>query len=558
MDRSFLVQFINEIASKPGRWAWVVGCLLGCGWPLSLDRCYGAEAGQKPSLPLALTQHPLYHAATPSGQVAPENLPAEMKQGYELAHLYCQACHSFPDPSLLDKKTWVEGALKKMAPLLGVGKLNLEKRADGGILAASGIFPKTSLISESDWKAIVDYYQTAAPETAPAQEPHPSIHPTLKQFTAEPLGYRFTNASITLVQFDPAQKRLLVGDAYTRALHFFDIQGTRLRSFPMRSVPVSAIPKTEGLYALEIGHVFPSDELDGRLVWIDTRSETNNKVQMVVDHLRRPVSFTLCDLNQDGREDFLISCFGNYLGRLSWYESKASGHYEEHVLIPNPGALGSWVRDFNHDGQPDVVALMAQARESIRLLMNRGKGEFEESVLAEFPPVFGCTHLEWVDWNRDGIPDVLMTNGDNGEYPSPFKNYHGIRLFLSDAQQRLRLAYFYPMNGAFKAVAADFDGDGDLDIAAISYFPDYQHTPNEGFVYLENKGDMQFEAFSFPESTSGRWMTMDAEDLDGDGDVDLVLGSFQQGPSSITVPTNLRQRWATNGIGVMMLKNKLR
>ncbi len=51
--------------------------------------------------------------------------------------------------------------------------------------------------------------------------------------------------------------------------------------------------------------------------------------------------------------------------------------------------------------------------------------------------------------------------------------------------------YFFPINGCYKAMARDFDGDGDLDIATISFFADYEHQPEEGFVYLENKGGPQ-------------------------------------------------------------------
>lgn len=40
--------------------------------------------------------------------------------GEVLAHQYCAGCHVFPDPSLLDKKTWAEGALPYMAPRLGL------------------------------------------------------------------------------------------------------------------------------------------------------------------------------------------------------------------------------------------------------------------------------------------------------------------------------------------------------------------------------------------------------------------------------------------------------
>ena len=71
--------------------------------------------------------------------------------------------------------------------------------------------------------------------------------------------------------------------------------------------------------------------------------------------------------------------------------------------------------------------------------------------------------------------------------------------------------------------SADFDGDGDLDIAAISYFPDYAKHPDEGFVYLRNDGDWHFQPFVLREARQGRWLVMDAGDIDGDGV--MVTGS---------------------------------
>ena len=50
----------------------------------------------------------------------------------------------------------------------------------------------------------------------------------------------------------------------------------------------------------------------------------------------------------------------------------------------------------------------------------------------------------------------------------------------------------------------DYDLDGDLDIAAISFFPDYHRYPEESFIYLENNGKLNFVDYSFPQSTVGR------------------------------------------------------
>src|SRR5262249_36052353 len=94
--------------------------------------------------------------------------------------------------------------------------------------------------------------------------------------------------------------------------------------------------------------------------------------------------------------------------------------------------------------------------------------------------------------------------------------------------------YFFPMYGCFKAMARDFDGDGDLDIAAISFFADYTNHPDESFIYLENKGELDFKPYRVPGTDAGRWLTMDAGDIDGDGKTDLIIGNFSIAPASVT------------------------
>ena len=116
--------------------------------------------------------------------------------------------------------------------------------------------------------------------------------------------------------------------------------------------------------------------------------------------------------------------------------------------------------------------------------------------------------------------------------------------------------FFFHLNGASKALAEDFDADGDLDIAAIAMFADYRANPEQSFVYLENKGDLHFEASLIPEAVSGRWLTMDAGDLDGDGDKDIVLGSFINGSQHL-VPAELKQRWENLERPLLYLENQL-
>ena len=95
-----------------------------------------------------------------------------------------------------------------------------------------------------------------------------------------------------------------------------------------------------------------------------------------------------------------------------------------------------------------------------------------------------------------------------------------------------------------------------MDLASIASFPDYAHHPLESFIYWENTGDWKFVRSSFGSASEGRWMTMDANDIDGDGDLDILLGNanFSLGE----VPAQVKEKWKGRPLSVIILKNRLR
>ena len=450
----------------------------------------------------------------------------------------------------------IEQTLPRMKIRMGLAPEMIDQHPEGKLLRASGIFPEQPLLPESVFDSIVDYYEQAAPAEPLPQAPREMIDVGLRLFRYEKPAFRTATPATTMVKINPAERRIYTGDAETQSLGIFSQDGTVLQTLSISNVPVSLTETPAGLYLTSIGRFLPSEDPKGDFTLFERATNGLRHGRVLLKDLPRPTQAEFADFNGDGKMDFVMAMFGNSVGRFSWFENLGRDQYEEHVLIPKPGAVRLVVRDFNGDGRPDLAVLIAQEMESMFVLINDGRGNFTPHLAFNQPPIYGHTYFEVADFNGDGRPDFLVTNGDNGEYASPTKRYHGIRIYTNRGDYRFDETFFYPLNGAFKAVARDFDEDGDLDIAAISFFPDYRNSPEESFVYLENQGGLKFSAATFRECISGRWLTMDAGDLDGDGDIDIVLGSYIHGPSS--VPMFLMKDWEKLGPSFVILRNQLR
>lgn len=495
-------------------------------------------------------------AAQESGAGTTPLSPA-LQKGRENALKYCTACHLLPEPEMLTKTAWIHHIQPEMAKWLGLERVDYEGMQDGRILQEAALFPSGPLLSEEDWFSIWDYYRALAPSRPLPQREKPPVTIGLKQFRVRKLNPHDSAPMTTMVKIDAAAKRIYFGDAFSGQLFAVNPSGGIISHARMKSGPVSLTIGEKGLFVTQVGRLFPSDLMEGGIDFIPG-ADLDAAPRTLVSGLRRPVNTVVANLNTDAREDLVVCSYGNRLGRFSWFEGREDGGYEEHVLLERPGSIQAEVRDFNADGRPDIIVMTAQAREGIYLFLNLGRGEFKMETLLEKPPTWGFVSFDLVDFNKDGRTDLLVVNGDNGDFALPTKNYHGVRLYLNDGHNHFHEAFFHPMHGAYKALARDFDGDGDLDIVAASYYPEFDAAMPESLVYLENEGGMKFAASTAPEQNAGRWMVMDAGDLDGDGDEDVVLGSFVRGPTTVPVPPALRDRWRTNGAALLLLENVLK
>jgi hypothetical protein len=165
--------------------------------------------------------------------------------------------------------------------------------------------------------------------------------------------------------------------------------------------------------------------------------------------------------------------------------------------------------------------------------------------------VYGSSYFDVADFNHDGHFDFVYTNGDNADFSMVLKPYHGVRVFLNNGKNEFKESTFLPMHGASQAFATDFDGDGDVDIAAISFFPDFKKHPEQGFIYFENTGGA-FKAHTTSMAAKGRWLVMDTADIDHDGDTDILLGALD---FDTLVPPGIMSLWRRDKASVMLLRN---
>ena len=486
---------------------------------------------------------------------------SSIANGKQLAATYCQSCHMLPDPSLLDSKSWENGVLPNMGPRLGIFKYGTKYYPSGknDFNIRRDFYPAKPLMSEQEWQSIIDYYSSVSPDSLPGPKGKYPIKVGEALFKIETPQFRQGLPTTCFVQIDSslAFRQLVISDLITRNIYRYNGHLSLVDSFKNISpvVVVDIEKDTHGFIACNMGEMKPNNAKYGSAVFIaaNTQGKMKTDSSMNFGNLARPVQISPADFNVDNKTDYLVCEYGDLIGALSWMENLGNNKYERHVIREVPGAIKAYIRDVNKDGLPDIWVLFAQGDESIILFTNKGQGKFAEERVLRFPAVYGSSYFEMADFNKDGYPDIVYTCGDNADYSAVLKPYHGIYIFMNDGKNHFQQQSFYPMNGCFKAMARDFDGDGDLDIAAISFFADYAKHPEESFIYLENKDNFKFQPYSIPGSNKGRWLTMDAGDIDGDGKIDLVLGNFSIAPAFI----KSAEDWK-NGPPFIVLKNSIK
>lgn len=189
--------------------------------------------------------------------------------------------------------------------------------------------------------------------------------------------------------------------------------------------------------------------------------------------------------------------------------SDAFALYDEY-----PGVFTVAAADIDRDGISDLVAAAPETN-ALAWFRHLGNGVFVAKVIAF--PVASIHDAQVADLDRDGDPDIVVTSGDDSDAVGWFEN-DGTPL---DGGWTLHyIATGFDEGG--RLAIADFDRDGDLDVAAASAIEEGGTVA----VALNADGLGTSWTFEIVDAAFDAALRALAGDIDGDGDADLAGVAF--------------------------------
>lgn len=192
--------------------------------------------------------------------------------------------------------------------------------------------------------------------------------------------------------------------------------------------------------------------------------------------------------------------------------------FSEHLIADKYAyAYGIAAADLDKDGDLDLTSADYQPHNMLYLFENDSQGTFKKHIIQKDDPERLERHMVG-DVDGDGDLDVVIV-----------KNLRGHLLWFENSgtptDDNLWRRHIITTNlpGAYDVALADFNRDGRLDVAASSW------TLGNQFAWFENDGtptDGEWKKHLIEEDAP-ETRTMRAADFDGDGDTDL-LGTVRQ------------------------------
>ena len=275
-----------------------------------------------------------------------------------------------------------------------------------------------------------------------------------------------------------------------------------------------------------LGVLFPNNARIGAVIALENTGKTFVP-HVIVDHVARVADVRAGDLDGDGDLDLAVAGFGYDQGETMWLEQQGAWSFASHLLQELSGAINSEIADIDGDSDLDIITLVSQQYEEIYVFVNDGRGRFTPArIFGASNEDFGSSWISLADLDTDGDLDVVYSNGDAFDYAPPKgRNWNGLQWLENTGRVSFTYHRIADYAGASSPQAADLDGDGDLDIVVVSAYNDWAKPEAQSLVWFENGGAGRFTMHDLSASPT-HLITLAIGDVTGDGRPDLVTGGM--------------------------------
>jgi hypothetical protein len=282
-----------------------------------------------------------------------------------------------------------------------------------------------------------------------------------------------------------------------------------------------------------MGQVTPNNDRIGAVVVLENLDNRHFRPHVLLEHVARVTDVRGANLtaHADHRLDLVVGQFGYAQGETRWLENKGDWKFESHIVNTQSGCIHTPVADFDGDGLPDFAALISQEWEEVHLFRNLGHGQFHDAVVwGSTNEDYGSSGLAVADVNRDGKPDLIYTNGDGFDYAVPgSRPWHGMQWIENLGNGYFKFHRVGDMPGAYAPCAADLNGDGFMDLVAVSGFADWSNPATVSLMAWLNDGHENFTPVVIAREPI-QMVAAAVGDLDGNGVPVIVTGGFHALP----------------------------
>jgi hypothetical protein len=474
-----------------------------------------------------------------AGEVARAEGEAELAQQ---VHNLCAACHAYPPPESFPRSAW-------------------EKEVHQGYEFAAEFRPD---LHRPAVQAVIDYFQSRAPERLETPVPATSSRPPVEfRQVGDGQGLKpHSISNVNLVRlFDARRPEILACDMQANVVKLLRPYRPESSWEVLAKVPHPAHTEVvdldgdgvKDILVACLGTFPPSDDLFGKVVWLRGNPSGGFTPVTLLEGVGRVADVRAADFNGDGKLDLVVGVFGwRRTGSLLLLENRTTD-WAKPVFVPRQvdprhGTSHVPVADLNNDGRPDFIALISQEHETVVAFINEGGFRFRQEVVFTAPhPAFGSSGIELTNLDGDGDLDVLYTAGDSLDNPSLIRPEHGVYLLENRGGFPFVNRKLATLPGAHRAVPADLDGDGDLDVVAVSLLPREfvaGQKDHDAVLFLEQVAPGRFERHSLKRGGCDH-ATVAAGDLSGEGRIDFVTGNFaffEKMDDSVTIWRNRGKR----------------